>query len=99
MTFVTETITKVIDYINEINRRDYVLTFRSYVPVDGEKHNFKLMLNYENLADFDDNYFEAMSIPMHVLPYSDQMKKVKRALMDNITYLEEKNPYVEEKVK
>ncbi len=55
----------VVQHIHQINRSDYVITFRSYVPVDGEKHAYKIGLRYPaNTGQFlfQGGEFEAIDV-------------------------------------
>lgn len=82
--------TRVCNKIQAINRHDYVLTFRSYLPVDGKKHNLKVLLNYEGRAHFDDAYFEAVEVPA----FNDAIRRAKMALERRMPPLPDENPYV-----
>lgn len=82
-------LTKIVDKVHQINRHDYVLTFRSYLPVDGKKHNLKILLNYEGRAHVDSAEFETMQLPL----INDQMKRSKMALERNIHFLSNQDPY------
>lgn len=42
----TKQISRVMQEIHRINRADYVVTFRSYVPVDGGLHPFRIGVEY-----------------------------------------------------
>lgn len=83
-------LTRIMDEIISINRHDYVLTFRSYLPVDGKKHNLKVMVNYEGRVHFDSQDFETMEVPL----FSDQMRRAKMSLDRRIPLLGDNNPYL-----
>lgn len=86
----TSMITKIMDEIQSINRHDYVLTFRSYLPVDGKKHNLKIILNYEGRAHLDNADFETMDVPL----ISDQMRRARMSLERRIPALSDGSPYL-----
>ena len=57
---------RVVENIQNIIQSDYVLTFRSYIPVDGEKHSFKLGVEYPSGSGkytYGNGTFEAMEPP------------------------------------
>ncbi len=66
---IGETMTKmqqVVEDIQNIVQSDYVVTFRSYVPVDGEEHRFKLGLEYptgSGKLTYEGAKFEAIEPP------------------------------------
>lgn len=80
---------RVLNKIQEINRHDYVLTFRSYLPVDGMKHNLKVLLNYEGRAQAATADFETMEVPM----INDNFRRIRMALESKIPPLPDANPY------
>jgi Mg-chelatase subunit ChlD len=54
---------RTIQQIHRINRSDYVVTFRSYVPVNGEKHSYKVGVEYPSNSgkvNLRDGQFEAL---------------------------------------
>lgn len=61
-----DTITRNIEDIQTIMQNDYVLTFRSYIPVDGGKHNVKVGVEYptgSGIMYYDASSFEALEPP------------------------------------
>lgn len=86
----TSSITKIMDEIQSINRHDYVLTFRSYLPVDGRRHNMKVVLNYEGRAHLDNAEFETIEVPL----LTDQMRRARMSLERKIAALPDGNPYL-----
>lgn len=61
-----EKMTRVVEEIQYILKNDYVVTFRSYVPVDGEEHAFKVGIEYPSRSGkfvYDDGHFEALEPP------------------------------------
>ena len=60
-----------VQRIHQINRSDYVLTFRSMVPIDGNMHAFNVAISWPaktGRAVFDRGEFEAMESPAAFLP-------------------------------
>lgn len=58
--------TKVVEDIQNILLGDYVVTFRSYVPLDGEQHAFKLGIEYPSGSGkytYENGRFEALEPP------------------------------------
>ena len=76
--------------IQEINRHDYVLTFRSYIPVDGMKYNVKLALNYEGRQMVDSAEFETMEVPM----LTPELQQSRATLETKIPAMPDGNPYL-----
>ena len=61
-----DTITRNIEDIQTIMQNDYVLTLRSYIPVDGGKHNVKIGVEYptgSGIMYYDASTFEALEPP------------------------------------
>jgi len=61
-----DTITRNVEDIQNIMQSDYVLTFRAYVPVDGNKHNVKVGVEYptgSGVMYYDSSSFEAIEPP------------------------------------
>jgi hypothetical protein len=57
---------KVVEEIQNIIQSDYVVTFRSYLPVDGEEHTFKLGVEYPSGSgkfSYENARFEAIEAP------------------------------------
>jgi len=57
---------QVMEQIQNIVQSDYVVTFRAYVPVDGEEHSFKLGVEYPSGSGkftYENAKFEAIEPP------------------------------------
>ncbi|WPL16264.1 VWFA-related Acidobacterial domain protein [Thiorhodovibrio winogradskyi] len=84
---------RVVEEIQNILQSDYVLTFRSYVPVDGEAHNLKVGVEYPSGSGkyvYDDTTFEAIQPPP--IPAIDAAIS---SLSQKIPALPDGNPYWE----
>ncbi len=58
--------TRTVEEIQNILQSDYVITFRAYLPVDGEKHIVKIGIEYPSGSGklkFESGEFEAISPP------------------------------------
>lgn len=61
-----DTMQRIVEEIQNILQSDYVVTFRSYVPVDGEQHSFKVGVEYPSGSGkyyYDTGSFEAIEPP------------------------------------
>ena len=61
-----DSMTRVVEDVQNILLSDYVITFRSYVPVDGEKHALKVGVEYPSGSKqitYDSSQFEAIEPP------------------------------------
>lgn len=68
----TEYLGRTMQHIHRINRSDYVVMFRSYVPVDGESHTFRIGVEYPSGSGsfiLSSAAFEAMDSP---LPFTEE---------------------------
>lgn len=57
---------RIVEEIQNILQSDYVVTFRSYIPVDGELHSFKVGVEYPTGSGkfyYDKGQFEALEPP------------------------------------
>jgi len=87
----TSQMQRIVEQIQNILQSDYVVTLRSYLPVDGARHNIKLGVEYPSGSGkfvYDDSYFEAIQPP----PFP----KVQEAIMmlnQKIPALPDGNPY------
>lgn len=57
---------RIVEGIQNVLLGDYVVTFRSYIPVDGENHNMKLGVEYpagSGKYTYENSVFEAISPP------------------------------------
>lgn len=89
----TNRMQRVVEEIQNILQSDYVLTFRSYLPVDGEKHNLKVGVEYPSGSGkyvYDDTSFEAIQ-PPPVPAIDAEIAK----LSQKIPALPDGNPYWE----
>lgn len=87
----TERMQRIVEEIQNILQSDYVIVFRSYVPVDGERHNFKLGVEYPSGSGkyvYDDASFEAIQPP----PVPELMEQMEK-LSQKIPLLPDGNPY------
>ncbi|MCL4218280.1 MAG: VWA domain-containing protein [Candidatus Hydrogenedentes bacterium] len=83
-----------VQKIHQINRSDYVLTFRSYVPVDGEKHPVKIGISWPSDSGrfvYDSAEFEAVDSPAAYLAETrstyEQLQKAYPILPDGCPYM------------
>jgi hypothetical protein len=84
-----------IQKIHHIQRSDYVITFRSYVPVDGAKHPLKLGISWPSNTGrfvFDSVDFEAVKSPAQYVP---EAQALLRRLEEEYPPLPEGCPYME----
>lgn len=89
----TDRMQRIVEEIQNILQSDYVVVFRSYVPVDGERHNLKLGVEYPSGSGkyvFDDASFEAIQPP----PVPELMEQMEK-LSQKIPLLPDGNPYFE----
>lgn len=87
----TSQMQRVVESIQNILQSDYVLTFRSYVPVDGNRHNLKIGVEYPSGSGkyvFDDASFEAIQPPPHPM-----VNEAIAKLTQRIPALDDQNPY------
>jgi Mg-chelatase subunit ChlD len=90
----TEQMQRIVEDIQNILQSDYVVVFRSYVPVDGARHNVKIGVEYPSGSGkyvYDDTSFEAIQPP----PVPALMKHI-RALSKKIPALPDGNPYYDQ---
>ncbi len=67
----SQELSATVQKIHQINRSDYVVSFRSYVEVDGGKHPFKIGLSYPSNSGrfiWEDGVFEAIDSPAQHIP-------------------------------
>ncbi|MGR8935453.1 MAG: vWA domain-containing protein [Gammaproteobacteria bacterium] len=82
---------RVVEEIQNILQSDYVITFRSYVEVDGESHALKVGVEYPSGSgkfSYDSGVFEAIEPP----PVG-AIKQALDALNQKIPALPDANPY------
>jgi hypothetical protein len=85
---------RIVEEIQNILQSDYVVVFRSYVPVDGARHNVKLGVEYPSGSGkyvYDDTSFEAIQPP----PVPALMKQI-QLLSQKIPALSDGNPYYDQ---
>ena len=85
---------QIVEEIQNINQSDYVLTYRAYVPVDGETHSLKLGIEYPSGSGkftYDSGSFEAIEPP----PVGGIVEKLK-ALGQAIPPVPNANPFFEQ---
>jgi len=57
---------QILEEVLNIILSDYVVAFRSYLPVDGEEHGFKLGVEYPSGSgkySYESSRFEAIEVP------------------------------------
>lgn len=87
----TQQMQRVVEQIQNILQSDYVVTFRSYVPIDGASHNIKLGIEYPSGSGkyvYDDATFEAIQPP----PFPATMEAIER-LNQKIPALPDGDPF------
>lgn len=85
---------KVVEEIQHIIQNDYVVTFRSYLPVDGEPHIFKVGIDYPARSGkyvYESSNFEAIQAP----PVAE-LQRQKEMLGQILPTLPDGNPYFSE---
>jgi hypothetical protein len=94
-----ERMQRCVEDIQNILQNDYIVTFRSYLPVDGEGHALKIGLEYparSGKMTYQSAVFEAIEPPA-VEPIMNAQKKfaqILKTLPDNNPYMA--NPYTSE---
>ncbi|MGE0484437.1 MAG: VWA domain-containing protein [Gammaproteobacteria bacterium] len=84
---------QIVEQIQNVLQSDYVVTFRAYVPVDGESHAIKLGVEYpsgSNKFTYDSASFEAIEAP----PVGDVLDKL-RELSKAMAPVADNDPYYE----
>ncbi len=86
------TITRNVEDIQNVLQSDYVLTFRAYVPVDGEQHSLKVGIEYPTGSGkmrYDAATFESIEPPPmpQILAVQDKLDKA-------LPNLDGKSPYM-----
>jgi len=92
-----ERLQRCVEDIQNILQNDYVVTLRSYLPVDGEEHALKIGLEYPSRSGkmtYQGANFEAIEPPPveRILTEQKKISQVLQAVPDGDPYL--KNPYV-----
>jgi len=88
---------RCVEQVQNVLQNDYVVTFRAYLPVDGEKHNLKIGLEYPSRSGkmtYQSAEFEAIEPPpvQKVLEAQDRVAKIIPPLKDGNPYMQ--NPHV-----
>lgn len=89
-----EKMTRSVEDIQNILQSDYVLTFRAYLPVDGEAHIMKVGLEYPSRSGkfrYESSQFEALAPPTEVVKIMEMQKKLDFLLKPR----NDVNPYME----
>ena len=83
-----------VQAIHQINRSDYVLTFRAYQEIDGAKHPLKVGISYPSNTGrfiYGDGEFEAIDSPAKYVPEAravfDQLQAMHPQLANNCPYV------------
>ena len=83
-----------VQAIHQINRADYVLTFRAYQEIDGAKHPIKVGISYPSNTGrfvYDDGEFEAIDSPAQYVPEAralfDQLQAMHPKLANSCPYV------------
>ncbi|EXJ14544.1 vWA domain-containing protein [Imhoffiella purpurea] len=90
----TEQMQRIVEQVQNILQSDYVITFRSYIKVDGERHNLKIGVEFPTGSGkyvSDDTYFEAIQ-PPPIPPVQSALK----ALNAKIPLAKSGNPYYDD---
>jgi hypothetical protein len=88
--------TRTVEDIQNILQSDYVITFRAYIPVDGEKHIVKVGIEYPSGSGkmrYESGEFEAISPPVFpkILEAQERLNAIFPGLADANPYM--RNPY------
>lgn len=79
-----EKMQRVVEEVQNIIQSDYVLTFRSYLPVDGEAHACKIGVEYPSGSGkytYESARFETLELPK-LEPVKDKMKELSQMLRE-----------------
>lgn len=90
----TDQMQHIVEQIQNILQSDYVIVFRSYVPVDGARHNLKIGVEYPSGSGkyvYDETSFEAIQPP----PVPELVKQI-QLLSQKIPALPGGNPYYDQ---
>lgn len=92
-----ERMQRCVEDIQNVLQNDYVVTFRSYLPVDGGKHNLKIGLEYPSRSGkmtYQSAEFEAIEPPPveRILTMQNQFAQYLKPLPDSNPYLT--NPHL-----
>jgi len=87
--------TRSVENINNIIQNDYVVTFRSYLPVDGEEHSFKIGIEYPSKSGryrYQGGKFEAIE----TIRTPKKINDILKTLSDRLRLLPDNNPYYDQ---
>lgn len=85
-----EKMTRVVEDIQNILLSDYVITFRSYIEVDGEQHALKVGIEYPTGSKkftYNSTKFEAMELP------GEEIKNIIETMNQKMPASADGNPY------
>ena len=86
-------LTASVDEVMDIVQSDYILTFRAYSPVNGQKYPFKIGIEYPSKSGkfrTDNAHYEAIRFPN-----IGNVNQAKKELAENLKPLEDSNPYLD----
>lgn len=81
---------RISDKIQSINRSDYVLTFRAYQPVDGNRYSGQVVVNYEGRGTHDEFTYQTMQPPL----ITPGMREIWNRLNAEMPPVPDSNPYM-----
>jgi len=87
-----EKMTRSVEDIQNILQSDYVLTFRAYLPIDGESHIVKVGIEYPSGSGklrYESSTFEAVTPPVF-----QAILEAQKAWDVNLPNLSDANPYM-----
>jgi len=87
-----DNMTRSMENIQHIQLNDYVVTFRAYIPVDGDEHNLKVGLEYPSRSGnmtYQSAAFEAI-----MPPSIDKILQAQQRLDQVLVKLPDANPYM-----
>ena len=91
-----ERMQRCVEEIQNILQNDYVVTFRAYLPVDGESHNMKVGLEYPSRSGkmtYQGAEFEAIEPPpvKQILDAQAKVAQILQPLPDGNPYMQNPN--------
>jgi len=87
-----ETMTRTVEKIQNILQSDYVITFRSYLPIDGKKYILKIGVEYPSNSGnmrYETGEFETIEPPAF-----QRILEAQHALNEALPSLNDGNPYL-----
>jgi len=91
----TERMTRCVENIQNIMQSDYVVTFRGYIPVDGNRYTVKVGVEYPSGSGkmrYSSDSFETIA-----LPQIEKVLQLQEKLNMTLPILKDANPYYENK--